>query len=235
MHFNKFRQYFSAPRVGRYMQACGNSKVRAKKLYEANLKIIQAFHPMIGVLEVVLRNRLNDILAAYFTDPDWIINQKAGFMVASSLTYVHRRTGTTRHNRYLKSEVERAEKRMRKAGVTITSGKVISEQTLGFWTDLFEVHHYKILKGRPIKIFAGLPPGYGRKEVCDELNIIRIFRNRINHNEPVCFNGNTIDFTKAQEVHQSVLNILSWIDPELVTYISSFDKVNRVINSAQRI
>jgi hypothetical protein len=235
MKFKEFRQYFSASRINRYLTATGNSTTRTVKLYKANLKISQAFHPIIGVFEVVLRNRLNDILAAHFTDPDWIINQKSGFMSDSSLKYRHKRTNQVRTNDFLKNEIQKAERRLRKFGMPITSGKIVAEQTLGFWTDLFEVHHYRLLRGKPIQIFQSLPSGYGRKEVNDELDNVRRFRNRINHNEPVCFIGNDIDFSQASEVHQSINNILAWIDPEFLKLIKDIDKVQKTIGEAKKI
>nr|GFC70032.1 hypothetical protein [Tanacetum cinerariifolium] len=203
------------------------------KLYKANLRLSQAFHPLLGIIEVVLRNQLNNVLSAHFTDPQWIINQKAHFMSHPSLTYTYKKTGQVRTNKFLKGEVERAEKRLRKAGATITSGRIIAEQTFGFWTDLFEVHHYRLLRGKPIQAFSFLPPGYGRREVLDELHSIRRFRNRINHNEPICFSQSTIDLSYAQDVHQSITNILSWIEPQAAKFTADLDKVNRAILMAQ--
>jgi hypothetical protein len=235
MKFNDFRQYFSAARVNRYLLAADNNKSRAVKLYKANLKTSQAFHPLLGIFEVVLRNRLNDILAAHFADPDWIINQKTGFMSDPSLRFTYKRTGKQKTNDYLKREINKAEKRLQKTRTTITSGKIIAEQTLGFWTDLFEVHHYRLLKGKPIQIFNSLQAGYGRKEVNDELDKVRRFRNRLNHNEPICFDGSTIDFTDTLEVHQSIINVLTWIDPEIIKLISDIDQVKKTIVKAEKI
>ena len=235
MKFRDFRQYFSASRINRYLLATGNSTSRAVKLYKANLKTSQAFHPILGVFEVVLRNRINDILASHFTDPDWIINQKLGFMSDPSLRYTHKRTGQHKTNDFLKNEINKAEKRLQKTRTPISSGKIIAEQTLGFWTDLFEVHHYRLLRGKPIQIFHSLPAGHGRKEVNDELDKVRRFRNRINHNEPICFSGNNIDFSEAIGVHDSITNLLTWIDPEIIKLIADIDKVKRTINKARSI
>lgn len=217
------------------MAATGSSQTKALKLYKANLKVSQAIHPLLGVFEVVFRNRLNDILSAPFTDPDWIINQKAGFMSDPSLTFTYKRTGQRKTNDFLKGEINKAEKRLRKSGTPITSGKILAEQTLGFWTDLFEVHPYRLLRGKPIQIFKILPPGHGRKEVNDELDKIRGFRNRINHNEPVCFSGNSVDFTETIAVHQSVLKVLTWIDPALLKFVADLDKVQKTIDAASRV
>ncbi len=212
MRFEKIRLYISMPRIGRYLQAASNNKSKATRPYKANLKVLQAFLPIIAVLEVTLRNRINTILSAHFSDPDWIINQKNGFMIDPILTHTDKRTGKNITNRYLKIEIEKAEKRILKSGADVTSGKIISEQTFGFWTDLYEVHHYKILFGRPIQIFSNLPSGHGRKEVTDALTKIRLFRNRLYHNEPICFNGATKSFQNAEDVHSLIINVLIWID-----------------------
>jgi hypothetical protein len=132
MKLKDFKHYFSSARVNRYLIATWNSTEKTVKLYKANLKISQAFHPLLGILEVVLRNRLNDVLALYFTDPDWIINQKSGFMSDSSLRYTYKRTGVVKTNDFLKREILKAEKRLNKTQTPITSGKIIAEQTLGF-------------------------------------------------------------------------------------------------------
>lgn len=235
MKFQKVKLYLSSQRIDRYLIATGNRQTRAVKLYKANLKIAQAFHPILGVLEVTLRNRINTILSAHFTDPDWIINQKTGFMVDPSLTHIDRRTRRRVTNDFLKLSVEKSERRFRRLRIPITSGKIIADQTLSFWTDLFETHHYRLLLGRPIQIFNNLPSAHGRSEVCARLNKIRQFRNRINHNEPVCFNGNAIDFAYVENIYQSTIDILAWIDPELINWIKNIDSVSLKIQNAKTI
>lgn len=235
MIFENFTRYFSSARVNRYLTATGNNPQRAQELYKTNLRIAQSFHPILGVLEVVIRNKINETLAAHFGDPDWIINQKHGFMSDPILTHIDKRTGRLTRNEFLKKEVENAQKRITKSGHIATSGRIIAEQTFGFWTDLFESHHYRLLAGKPIQIFSALPSRYGRKEITDDLRRIRRFRNRINHNEPVCFNGNSIDFILAKNAILSIRNILKWIDADLLEFIKDIDDVDKVIQNASDI
>ncbi len=235
MRYERIKHFISAPRIDRYLLAAGNRKSRAIKLYKANLKVSQAFLPLLAVLEVTLRNRINAILSAHFTDPDWIINQKTGFMVNPSLRYRNHRTGRMETNDFIKREVIKAEARIRRSGVPVTSGKIISEQTFGFWTELFELFYYRILLGRPIQIFTNLPSGHGRREVADTLNKVRLFRNRVYHNEPVCFNGNSIDLSNAEAIHVMIKDVLSWCDPDLIKWIKDIDSVTAKINSAKKI
>lgn len=235
MDFIKVTSFLSAPRIGRYLAATGSDQARADLLYRTNLEIAQAFHPLLGVLEVILRNQINTVLSSHFNDSNWIINQKTGFMADPSLKHRDYRTGKFIVNDFLKHSVEKSEMRFGRLRVPVTSGKIISDQSLGFWTDFFEVHHYKLLLGRPIKIFGHLASGNGRKEVSDRLTKIRQFRNRINHNEPICFNQNNIDFNYVVEIYNAIIEILQWIDPEICGWIKDIDVVNFKIAAAKNI
>jgi hypothetical protein len=235
MRFQKIRLYLSSERINRYQTATGYNNARTVRLYKENLKIAQAFHSLLGILEVILRNRINTILSAHFTDSDWIITQKTGFMIDPSLTHVDRRTGRRVTIDFLKNSIEQSERRFRRLHIPITSDNIIADQPLGFWTDLFEVHHYRLLIGQPIQIFSQLPSGHGRSEVCNRLFKIRQFRNRISHNEPICFNGNAIDFTYVDDVYNSIIEILTWIDPELINWIKNINSVPLKIANARTI
>lgn len=138
-------KYFSRPRYNRYLTATGNSTERAKMLYNANIRLAQAFHPILSQFEVVLRNSLNIILSTHFADQDWIINQKTGFMRDSSLRTSHY---------FLRSCVQKTENKLTRRTIPITSGKIISDQTFGFWLSFFLSHHYSLIGGQPIHIFG---------------------------------------------------------------------------------
>lgn len=235
MEFTEFEKYFSVQRISRYVRANKYSKKRAVEAYKANLIVSQAFHPLLGIFEVVFRNRINDLLISHFNDPNWIINQKKGFMSDPTLIFNCKRTGRKKTNDYLKKEIFKAEKRIQKSNSKITSGKIIAEQSLGFWTDLFEVHHYRLLKGKPIQIFRHLPSGYGRKEVNDELAKVRRLRNRISHNEPICFIDSKIDYSRTKEVYFSIVNLLTWMDVEILKVTRDVDTVLEVIINAEKI
>lgn len=225
-------RYISQPRLNRYLLACNNKQQAAVALYECNLTLSQAFLPLLTIVEVAVRNSINTVLEKHFGDAEWIISQKAGFMSDASLTYFDKRTGNQKTNRFLKTEVERAEHRLAKRGESVTAGKVIAEQNFGFWTDLYSTHHYKLLRGAPVRIFTGLPAAHGRKEVFDALTRIRIFRNRIYHNEPICFSGSTKDFHGARIMHKTISDILEWMHTDLHSWSFSFDKAAEIIDGA---
>ena len=73
----------------------------------------------------------HDQLTSYFADPDWIINQKTGFMVDSILTHINKKTGQPETNRFILNSVKGAERKLRKRGIGITSGRIISHLAFG--------------------------------------------------------------------------------------------------------
>lgn len=225
MKFAEIEKHLSNPRIDRYLSICG-SETRAIKLYKANIKLSQAFHPLLSIIEVVLRNSINEAIAAHFGDADWIINQTTGFMASRSL-----RKG----NYFLKNQVEKTIKKLRKNHLAITSGKIISEQIFGFWTDLFEPHHYGLVGRSPINAFGNIPATETRDTIAPKLTEIRKFRNRINHNEPIVLHRNTIDFTTATNVHASIIEVFGWIDPKLLSWIHELDKVSQTLARCRRI
>lgn len=233
MNYKKFVRLYSNSRVLRYYKAAGRRVKKTMLLYYGNQKIAQAFHPLLGTVEVILRNQLNHALTKHFSDPSWIINQKSGFMVAPSLTYVDPRTKKTKHNYYILKEVQSAEDKLKKTKATITPGRIIAEQSFGFWTCLYDKVHYTILKGAPGTIFTNMPTGYGRKDVANALTSIRGLRNRINHNEPICFDKNKCDFTYAREMYHTIIDLLSWIHPQIPSSLKTLDSVLSVIDDEE--
>lgn len=209
-------KHFSRPRYNRYLNAAGNNKERAKKLYNANIRLAQAFHPILSQFEVVLRNSLNITLSTHFADPDWIINQKTGFMRDNSLRGSHY---------FLKSCVQKTETKLTRRAIPITSGKIVSDQTFGFWLAFFLPHHYSLVGGQPIHVFAHKPVTENRASIYDKLHDIKGFRNRVNHCEPLCFNGHTIDCSLASEIRTKIYNLVSWIDPQIVPFFERIDNI----------
>lgn len=74
MKYQDLEYLISQPRLHRYLLVCGNFKGKAQKLYRANLRIAQAFYPVLNLFEVGLRNVLHYRLSTHFGNPNWIIN-----------------------------------------------------------------------------------------------------------------------------------------------------------------
>ena len=87
MNYKNFELHFSKPRMNRYFYAAGSSRTKAIQLYQQNLKVSQAMHPLIGVFEVVLRNSIHRAISKHYQDDNWIVNQKEGFMSDKTLVF----------------------------------------------------------------------------------------------------------------------------------------------------
>ena len=226
MNYNKLEYFVSQPRLDKFLVATGNSKGKAQKLYRTNLRLAQAYYPIISLFEIFFRNALYKHVDAYFANPDWILHEKNRFMSDPSL----------RQSRFwLKQCVQSAETSIVRKGSVVTSGKIIAEQTFGFWTSLFEPHHYRLIGGSAIHCFAYKPNNVNRSNIAVKLNAIREFRNRIYHNEPICFNNGAIDFSLTQNIKSTIYELLQWIDPDLKEYVEYFDNIDAKINDGMTI
>lgn len=215
-------KYLSLPRYNRYLAATGNDNVRAERLYTGNIKLAQAFHPILSQFEVIFRNALCVQMSSHFSDPDWIINEKSGFMSHASLRF---------SNYFMRNSVQNVENSLIRRRIAITSGKVISDQNFGFWIAFFLRHHYTLIRGQSLYVFPNKPRIEDRASIYSKLDDIRNFRNRINHCEPICFTHNNIDCSVAIDIKNKLYNLIEWIDPDLVPFFTSLDNTtNEIIN-----
>jgi hypothetical protein len=214
-------KYLSRPRYNRYLIATASNNDNAKKLYNANLRLAQSFHPILSQFEVVLRNSLNIVLSGYFTDPDWIINQKNGFMRHPSLGRSHF---------FLKTCVQKAENKLAARSIPITTGKIISDQNFGFWLAFFLPHHYSLVSGQPIHIFVNKPLIENRASIYSKLDDIKNLRNRVNHCEPLCFMGNNVDCSYVLDIRKKLYDLIEWIEPDLIPFFENIDNIQSKVN-----
>ncbi|MEQ9378199.1 MAG: hypothetical protein RIG68_23615 [Imperialibacter sp.] len=226
MDYNKLEYFTSQPRMQRFLAAVGNSKTKAQRLYKINLRVSQAFYPILNLFEIFLRNSINNQISSHFANPNWVISEKHGFMSDNSLTP---------SQFYLKNSITKAERTIKRKGGTISSGKVIAEQSFGFWTSLFEPHHYRLIGGVVIHCFSNKPNSINRSHISQKLNRIREFRNRVYHNEPICFTGNMVDFDGAKHIRDEVFEMLKWIDTDLATYVEQFDALDSKITQFNNV
>lgn len=225
MKYSILEYYISQPRLDRFLIASTNNKTKAQKHYRANLRVAQSFYPLLNLFEIALRNSIHQQMSFYFANPDWIISERNGFMNDRSLH-------SSRY--FLKNSIMKAERKIHRRG-SVTSGKIIAEQSFGFWTSLFEPHHYRLIGGCVIHVFRNKPRSINRSIISQKLNRIREFRNRIYHNEPICFNGSHIDYTNSISILNEINELLEWMNPELQNYVSYYDSIHSKVQIANDI
>jgi len=165
--------------------------------YNDNLKKAKHLYIPISILEVSLRNSLNNIFEKFY-GAGWIVNESS-FLKAKELKKIIE----------TKSKIEADNK-------VITKDKLVSELSFGFWTALFQsVYDDKMRTNTLKQIFPNLPPKeverIDRKTMSNKLNHIRKCRNRIFHYENILKD-------EFLDIEDKIYEILNYFDAELVEY-----------------
>lgn len=209
MKHNKlfFEKVFSEKRIERYFILYPNDESRAVKHYQSNIKLTEAFYTSLSVLEVALRNALSRELKTMTGRDDWYV------IFANT-------PGLTNLNKY----ITQASKQIAGRHEQITTSKIIAELTLGFWVSLLNAEYERLLWKDLRRAFPYIPKkDRKRKNVSAPLNRFRAFRNRVFHNESICWN-----MKKVQEIHDELLLVLEWINKDLPEWLTEIDRFENV-------
>ena len=232
MEYAKQTQFISSIRLNRYEQACNGKSARAIGLYQANIFLSQSFYPLLALFEIAFRNAVDEVLAKYLNDPSWLQSQAMGPHFSS-------RQGGNALNKVpafiARDRVQKTIRKILREGKPLTHSRIVSGSTLGFWTELFDKRHYRILKGQVIQVFPYRPKGIKRNHIYDRLTQIRLLRNRIAHHEPICFfpGSSQIDLQNAQLTSQAMLDLPKWMDQDLNTWGQCIDQVTPELKKLQ--
>ena len=210
MEYNKrfFEKVFSNKRMERYFTLYPHDEGKAIKHYQSNIRLAESFYTSLTVLEVALRNALSRELETMTGRQDWY----AVFPNTPGLTGL---------NRY----VTQASKQIVGRHEQITPSKIIAELTLGFWVSLLNAEYERLLWKDLRRAFPNLPKkDRQRKNISAPLNRFRAFRNRVFHNESICWN-----MQRIEEIHEELLRLLGWINKDLAVWLRDIDHFEDVL------
>lgn len=174
MSEQEIKYYLSGSRLNVYLSKTNNNIERACRLYKSNIELSEGFYPILSVLEISLRNAVNETLKVYFQDEYWFKNNLP-------LEFL--------------PLVSEAIQKLTAQHKTITADRIIAELNFGFWNRLFNRHYARLL-WKPLRlIFKNTPKHLRQRDaIADVLYRIRTLRNRIYHYEPIF--GNLQDLEK---------------------------------------
>lgn len=199
MEFAKYEEALSAPRLGRYLRACGGNKRKALALYRCNIKLSQRLFGVIGVFEVMLRTAINEHFKSVLNDPDWIISQaRDGFMKKYDTAILKEQAKLVRDGNY-------------------TNDRILSSLSFGVWAFLFSRTSYRESGKTLLKVFPNKAHGMNQSAIFKELDSVRMMRNRIAHFEPICFNRQgLVDASIAVDIYDRIKVLISYLgyDPD---------------------
>lgn len=177
--------------------------------YECNIILSEAMYPTLSIMEVLLRNALSRQLSLFMGRTDWYVSVANVPGLAD-----------------LNKPISQAQKMISGRGETITPSKVTAELTLGFWTTLLNRNYELILWKDLRKAFPYMPKEQRqRKKIAAYLNRFRHLRNRVDHNEAICWN-----LQKVTDIHSDLLKVMGWIDKDIPSWVNHLDRFNIVVN-----
>jgi hypothetical protein len=170
--------------------------------YSKNLIFSQNAYIPLSILEVALRNALNNHLSNKISD----IWYEDDFLTKDSI-----------------EKVSQAKSLLIKRRERTDKEKIIAELSFGFWVNLFKKPYDKKLRINDIKIiFPNLPNKeeklINREILFNKLNHIRNFRNRVFHYEKVLNKDN------YNNINEDIFEIIKYFDNNLYKYVISFIK-----------
>lgn len=207
---NQLKYYLSSPRFNVYLAQTNNDFEKAYRLYKANIELSEAFYPVLSVLEICLRNAVNEKLKDHFNDSYWFKN-------------------------HLPTEfrpfIAEAEQKILSQHKTVTADKIIAELNFGFWNRLFN-RNYTGLLWKPLRlIFKNTPKHLRQRDtVADYLYRIRKLRNRVYHYEPIFRNLGDVE-----KQYNEMISFITWLDKDLPKLLDDIDRFKEIFSKAKSI
>lgn len=183
-HIEDLLQCLSGRRLQPYLRAAKGDLHTALGLYRHNLLWSARLWIFMHLLEVSLRNRVDEMLCNLHGE-DWLMPERVLL-----------------RPREIEKVLE-AEAKLESLNKTITRDGIIAELNFGFWVFLFSRKYDDGVRAFWRKALHRLFPGQPRRKVHDTLQKIRLLRNRLAHHERIH------DPRKAREMMLATLRNLS--------------------------
>jgi len=172
--------------------------------YSWNLKLCESLYVPLQNFEISLRNMIDVECKKGLGMPNWLSH--------SSMEAIER------------VAIQDAKDALEKDGKSISHAGIISELKFSFWTSLFRpVYEPAFYRKALINVFKHAPKDFRqRKPIHIKLDNIRKLRNRIFHHEPIWSDRD------IQNKHNTILEMMLWMDPGMFYYTRKLDKFNTV-------
>lgn len=205
----------SVERLEPYLKHHADNFDNAVEHYKANIEISEAFYPLLSILEIGLRNNFDYQLKRRFADEIWFENPDFVKIVS----------------RFQIDRVSEARNSILREKKTITTGKVISELSFGFWTSLLDSKFEKSLWKNLRLAFPNCPKKIRqRKTMSSKFNGVRRLRNRIFHHESITWSIHALTNYKRE-----IIEGIDWLDKDLLGWSKDIFRFDEVINKRKEL
>ena len=198
---------FSTQRLSKYVAYNHGNPEKTVMHYKANLRLAESLYISLSVFEVTLRNALSRELCNMAGQTDWL-----------DMFYTYPALQP------LVPEIDKAKTQICNRGEKIDIDKIISELTFGFWVMLLNSQYERVLWKSLRKAFPNLPKkDRQRKNVSAPCNTLRHLRNRIFHQEAICW-----DLHYLTCLHDNLVTVLGWMNDDIPQWLASIDPFDTV-------
>lgn len=204
----------SKERFQPYLTHHQNNHEKAIEHYKINILVSEAFYPLLSLLEIGLRNSIDYQLTIRFNDKNWFENRE--FIKIASRFQIDRISDARSNILSEKKE--------------ISSGRIISELSFGFWTSLFDTKFEMTLWKTLRLAFPNCPKEIRkRRTMSSKFNSVRKLRNRIFHHEAITWNLDVI-----KEYEKEIMEALDWLNKDLVNWMEGLIRLDSVIEKNRK-
>lgn len=200
--FTQLEASLSSQRFTPYLVRAGHDKEYAFNLYLYNARLSKSFLFLIHVLEVSLRNAMNNVFKADFTDRwPW---------------------EPTFHTELTQSSLDTLHRKLNSNTPPNNTEEFVSNVSFEFWSGLFYYEYHDFWRTRLNKLFTDQTVTRSAfKTTIRELNK---FRNRIAHHEP-------IHHLDLNTIHTEILDTLTSISPDMAEWAKNHSSYYSVIRT----
>ncbi|SFT72089.1 hypothetical protein SAMN04487904_106213 [Actinopolyspora lacussalsi subsp. righensis] len=200
----------SPARLGPYLKAADGDTHHAFELYQWNLRVSAAFYTPLHWLEVGLRNTLNEAFRNYYGLEDW---WSVAPLADKELATIRQARARLREQAHRRGDTPQT-----------CADDIVAELNFGFWVALLSKgKNYDRGFWHPF-LHAAFANHRGlRRELHDELDPMRVFRNRVMHYEPIT-NQNL--WRKREDLHR----LVGYFSRETAEYLRATDSLPRILS-----
>jgi hypothetical protein len=216
--FADFNLEVSSARLATYRRASG-SDLQTVVDYLWNMALAEALSPSLAALEVGVRNSIHDALTAFYGTDLWFYDRD--FI----------------GNRILDQELARAVGRLGGHAARPSAGRIVAELHFFYWTTILSGYYHAALwnPDHAALLRAVFPhvhgPQFRRDRIHQRYNIIRMFRNRVMHHEPLLYGlalpGQPVITLAA--IHGNIIEAIGWSSPRLQAAAAILDRFPDVL------
>ena len=213
----KFASTISVERLLSFKQSDDDTIDILLERYKTNVRISQALYPELSALEVTLRNAIDTMLKSCISET-WLEDE------------IQQQKILTNHEHSKLVEVYNDTKK-EYSNRDFTIGKVIANLNFGFWTNLCSKWYCSNIwnKGCCFKgVFVNYPSNVNNiGAIAIKLRLIRRFRNRIFHYEPI--------FKKPQntlKMYNEIMEMISYLPSDSANVLKDTSTFLNTYNQA---